>query len=74
MKFHLMFWVPSRTDWLGAADFGSFLLRDSKWNRENQHRLHEANRAPPRFHFAVAKATFVTPASLQMFRTLTMYL
>ncbi len=63
-------------DRLGPANFRSFLLRNHKRKRrpKNQRDLHEANRAPPRFHFAVAKATFVTPASLQMFSTPTMFL
>jgi hypothetical protein len=50
-------------------------LREGNGNdRKNQRRVHEANDAPPRFHFAVAKATLVMPASLQMFRTPTTFL
>ncbi len=60
---------------LGPPDFRRALLRKPKRNgRQNQRCLHEANGAPPCPHFAVAKATFVTPASLQIFSTPTMFL
>src|SRR5256885_9812692 len=62
-------------DRLGSPHLRRSLLRERKRNRrKNQRCLHETNGASPRPHFAVAKATFVTPASLQMFRTPTMFL
>ena len=54
---------------------GRPLLRKRRRDRrENQRRGHEADGAARDLHFAVAKATLVTPASLQMLRTLTTFL
>ena len=60
---------------LGPPNFRRALLCERERSRcQNQRCLHEANRASPCPHFAVAKATFVTPASLQIFSTPTMFL
>ena len=53
--------------WLLRRDF-------SGAGKYDQRREYEARSASPGFHFAVANATFVTPASLQIFRTSTTFL
>src|SRR5436190_17422608 len=59
--------------WLGTTDFRRPLTQDRAGHPEHD-QSKKAPRAARRFHFAVAKATLVTPTSLQMFKTPMMFL
>ncbi len=58
----------------GAPNGNLVLPLRARMKKQSDDRDGERGGTRPRLHFAVAKATFVTPAWLQILRTPTMYL
>jgi hypothetical protein len=66
-----------RAPWVvhSPAAHGALRAYSPNANREkDDYRSDQTDRPSPPIHFAVANATLVTPASLQIFNTLTMFL